>query len=134
MSGLCAPSPSETLFKWFDSIDETKIYFGAITIMERRKGIENLRKTKPQKATEIEEKFIKITENFSDRIISVDEIIAQEWGKMLGEKQKHIMDTAIAATAKIKNLIVVTMNIKDYRGRGVSALDPSKSIPRIESI
>jgi len=126
--------PHVAIIRWFESIDETDIYFGAVTIMERRKGIENLRKSKPAKAVEIEEKFVKITENFYDRIIPVDETIAQEWGKMLGNKGNNVMDAAIAATAKVRNLIVVTLNIKHFRGRGVSALDPSKNAPRVETI
>jgi predicted nucleic acid-binding protein len=134
MSNLNAPSPHEALINWYESINETDIYFGAVTIMERRKGIEKLRKTKPAKASEIERKFVQITEKFSDRIIAIDEPIAQEWGKMLGGSEKHIMDTSIAATAKVKNLIVVTLNIRDYRGRGISALDPSKDDPRAEVI
>jgi hypothetical protein len=46
---------------------------------------------------------------------------------MLAESEKHIMDTAVAATAKIKKLTIVTLNTKDYKGRGVQLLDPSKN-------
>lgn len=126
MSQISSPTPIKAISDWYNSIDETSIYFCAITIMERRKGIERLRTYKPIKAQEIDVRFCAVLETAAGRIFSLDQEIAEEWGRMLAESEKHTMDTAVAATAKIKKLTVVTLNTKHYQGRGVQLLDPSK--------
>ncbi len=65
----------------------------------------------------------------SDRILPVDSAVAQEWGRMLATREKHIDDAGIAATAKTHGLTVVTRNVADFRGRGVPLLNPYKDPP-----
>jgi len=52
---------------------------------------------------------------------------------MLGQSDKNTDDTGLAATAQVNELVVVTRNVADFQGRGVTTLDPfkkpAKSVP-----
>lgn len=79
-------------------------------------------------------KAIAATEKtFADRIIPVDAAVVEEWTRMLGAKNKDRWDIALAATALVHGLVLVTRNIKDFEGRGVRLLEPFCDPPlRIE--
>ncbi|WP_348785825.1 hypothetical protein [Mesorhizobium sp. KR9-304] len=66
---------------------------------------------------------------FIDRIIPVDATIVEEWTRMLGAKNKDRWDMALAATARVHGLVLVTRNTKDFEGRGVRLLDPFRDPP-----
>jgi hypothetical protein len=51
---------------------------------------------------------------------------------LLGESEKHIDDTGVAATARIHGLVSVTRNLADVAARGVAALDPYRPSPRVQ--
>lgn len=53
-----------------------------------------------------------------------------DWGRMLAERDGDEEDTALAATALVHGLTLVTANIKDVTGRGVPLLNPSRSPPK----
>ena len=48
---------------------------------------------------------------------------------MLGAKNKDGWDMALAATARVHGLVLVTRNTKDFEGRGVRLLDPFRDRP-----
>lgn len=52
-------------------------------------------------------------------------------GELLAHSEKHVDDTGLAATAKVHGLVLLTRNMKHVAGRGVTALDPFKSKPKI---
>jgi predicted nucleic acid-binding protein len=41
---------------------------------------------------------------------------------------------ALAATARVRDLVLVTRNVADFRGRNVRVLDPFKAAPTIMEI
>lgn len=71
---------------------------------------------------------------YRDRIIPIDREIAAEWGRLVGAKAKHNDDMALAATARVRKLILVTRNIADFQGRNVEVLDPFKKPARITTV
>jgi predicted nucleic acid-binding protein len=52
----------------------------------------------------------------------------------VGEKDKHRDDMALAATARVQDLVLVTRNVADFRGRNARVLDPFKANPTIMEI
>jgi predicted nucleic acid-binding protein len=71
-----------------------------------------------------------IFDAFDERILPIDRAVAAAWGEALGESEKHVDDAGIAATARVHGLVVVTRNVKDFEGRGVTLLDPFKTVRR----
>ncbi len=61
---------------------------------------------------------------FEGRIFPVDGDIAEEWGRMSVPDPVPTIDGLMAATAKVKGLILVTRNLEHVEGTGVRFLDP----------
>jgi len=66
--------------------------------------------------------------------VPVDRDVAAEWARLLGEHDRNRDDTALAATARVRGLVVVTRNVRHFRGRSVRVLDPFKAPITIETV
>jgi len=71
---------------------------------------------------------------FSDRIVPIDGSVVAEWTRLLGNKNRDRWDVALAATARVHGLVIVTRNVSDFTGRGVRILNPFKSPPELLDI
>jgi toxin FitB len=85
--------------------------------------------SKPELAAQIETRTAAAFDAFDGRILAVDRAVATHWGKALGENEKHVDDTGLAATARVHGLVVVTRNTRDFVERGVPIINPYKSPP-----
>ena len=66
---------------------------------------------------------------FESRILAVDQSIAERWGMLAGQRRLKgrplkTADGFIAATALEHDLIIVTRNVSDFEGLGVTLLNP----------
>jgi predicted nucleic acid-binding protein len=61
---------------------------------------------------------------FRHRVIPVDAAIADEWGHLNAIRPLPVIDSLLAATAKVRTLTLVTRNPKAPHGLGVRILDP----------
>lgn len=114
---------------WLAIVRDAGLAISTITVREVCKGIERIRTRKPDVAHQIELRTSRMFESLGDRILPISHAIAKLWGEWLAEREKHIDDTGLAATAVVHQLILVTRNVKDLSGRGVTLLDPFKSQP-----
>lgn len=57
--------------------------------------------------------------------------IVAELARLVGQKDKHRDDMALAATARVRGLVLVTRNVADFKGRDVRILDPFQAKPEI---
>ncbi|MBZ9849668.1 type II toxin-antitoxin system VapC family toxin [Mesorhizobium sp. CA14] len=122
--------PHKNVATWLKSVDDADLAISALTVREIVKGVANLRKTKPKAADELEAAISLIFDAFEGRILPIDRPVATAWGEMLAVSEKHIDDAGLAATAREHGLVVVTRNVKDFDGRGVTLLDPFKALRR----
>ena len=117
--------------KWIKGVDESDLYISIFAVMEKSKGLSRAKRKKLDNIGQFEHDLAELISLFSGRILALDVDASQEWGTMLGIREAHINDTAIAAIAKLRDFIVVTMNTKHFEGRGVKLLDPSRSSPAV---
>ncbi len=61
---------------------------------------------------------------YADRILPIDGEVSTSWGRLMAERSRPVVDTLIAATARVHNKIVVTRNVADFADAGVTVLDP----------
>jgi toxin FitB len=108
-------------------IDDADLAISALTVREIRKGIVRLRNKKPQAADAIDKRVAEVLAAFGERILPVTREIADLWGQLLAESDKHTDDTGLAATARVHGLILVTRNLNHVSDRGVQVLDPFKA-------
>jgi predicted nucleic acid-binding protein len=62
----------------------------------------------------------------ADRVLPVDEPIADAWARLSAPDPLPLIDGLLAATAKVHGLTLVTRNAADVARTGVAVLDPFK--------
>ncbi len=115
--------------KWISSIDDSDLRLSVATLFEKRRGAQALSRRDPERAATILSGIEKLEKAFADRILPVDATVVEEWTRMLGAKNRDRWDLALAATARVHGLVLVTRNVKDFEGRGVTILDPFRDPP-----
>ena len=119
---------------WILSVPERTLFISAITLLEMRRGWEVRKRLDPVPATAGLERISMLENAYVGRIVPVDRDIAAEWARLLGEHDRNRDDTALAATARVHGFVVVTRNVRHFRGRGVRILDPFRTSPAIEAV
>ena len=109
---------------WFAGLTEDDLYVSVLTIGEIRKGIERIRLRDRRAAASLERWLHEVLEAHQDRILPVDEAVADEWGRLNVPDPLPVVDGLLAATATVHGLVLATRNVKDLRRTGVRLLNP----------
>jgi len=109
---------------WFAEVSSDEIYLSALTLGEIRKGIENIRRRDVPAAEALDAWFRELEESYSDRILTVDQAIAEQWGRFNVPDPLPVLDSLLAATASVHGLTLVTRNLHDVERTGVDCLNP----------
>jgi len=111
---------------WYASISDDSLYLSALVIGELRKGIELCRANEPARARSLEKWLNDVIEAFGDRILPIDNVIAEEWGRMGAKRPVSTVDGLLAATAIVHKMTLVTRNTRDVIDLGAKILNPFK--------
>src|SRR6267378_3131478 len=120
--------PDQRVKHWLEAADPDSLFASVLTFGEIRRGIE-----KPQhgkRRTHLEAWLEKdLHEWFENRLLAVDEAIANRWGLLSASalrigKPLAVIDGLLAATALEHTLTVVTRNNTDFTNAGVPILNP----------
>jgi predicted nucleic acid-binding protein len=109
---------------WFESIADADVYLSVLVVGEIRKGIERARSNSPVQATALEQWLTEVVRSFAERILPIDQAVADEWGRMSAKRSLSTIDALLAATAKVNGMTLATHNISDVVKLGVRVLDP----------
>jgi len=127
-SELMRTAPDRRVKDWVYGQDTTSLYLSAVTIGELRKGFAILPDGK--RRSQLEEWFERnLLPLFAGRILPLTQEVAAQWGQLdarrhLNGRPLNTADGMIAATALEHGLTLVTRNVKDFEGLGVSILNP----------
>jgi hypothetical protein len=99
-------------------------------IGELRRGIESIRRRDARQAAALERWLSRITTDHAERILPIDEQIADQWGRLTPRQPGSVVDTLMAATALVHRLVLVTRNVKDVASTGASCLNPFEATAR----
>jgi hypothetical protein len=103
----------------------TLLYLSVVTIGELRTGVERLRhRGDAPQAKRLERWLRHVTTTFADAILSIDEDIAEVWGRLRVPNPENPLYKQIAATALIHDLAVVTRNTAHFAPTGVRVYNP----------
>ncbi|NEJ22626.1 PIN domain-containing protein [Rhizobium leguminosarum] len=128
-----SPRGNANVRKWIVGVDDAELRLSVATLFEKRRGAEMLKRRDPGRAAAIIRGIANLEKAFADRILPVDATVVEEWTRLLGAKNKDRWDLALAATARVHRLVLVTRNIRDFEGRGTRLLNPFTDPPeRIE--
>jgi len=109
---------------WLRSVDPLSVHLSALTLGEIMRGIALKQKTDPRAAAHLTEWLRKLRHDHSDRIFTVTDEIAVEWGRISAIRPRGDIDGLIAATAIVHDLILVTRNVKDFDDTGAAVINP----------
>ena len=112
---------------WIAGVAAEEIFLSVLTLGELRKGIELIRRRDPQAAESLETWLAELSATYSARILDVDLEMAEEWGRMNVPDRLPVIDSLLAATAKVYGLTLVTRNVKDVERSGVDLMNPFTS-------
>jgi hypothetical protein len=109
---------------WFSGLPADEIYLSVVTIGELRQGIEGLRRRDAGQAALLDAWLDGLKRIFADRVLKVSSGIAEEWGRLNVSNPLPPMDALLAATAKVRNMTLVTREDRALARTGVSLLNP----------
>jgi toxin FitB len=123
------PRPDPGVADWLARADEDSLYLSVVTFAELRHGVERLPAGKRRKALD---EWLRgdLPIRFEQRILSVDGVVADEWGRLVARHESvgrpiHAMDALIAATAQVHALTLVTRNTSDF-ATSIKSVNPWK--------
>ena len=110
---------------WQAGADKAGLYISAITVMELEMGVLQIeRKDRAQGA--LLRRWITgiVLPEFKSRILGFDEAVALRCAALHVPDPRSWRDGAIAATALVHGMPVVTRNVRDFEGTGVALVNP----------
>ncbi len=109
---------------WFRQVQDDDLYLSVLVIGEIRQEIERVRARDLRKARALEDWLEQLLAGFAERILKIDDRVAQEWGRLSARGGYPVIDALLAATAMTHNLTPVTGNLKGVERYGARCLNP----------
>lgn len=120
---LRKPKPHGAVMQWINSVTDAELHVSAVTIGEIQAGIEITREQDDKKTSELERWLDEVAATFN--VLPMDAAAFREWARLMRHASNTLYEDAmIAATARVRQLVVVTRNVADFKRLGVEALNP----------
>ncbi len=114
---------------WFEAADAGKLFVSVLVLGEIRQGIERIRLRDQVSALALENWLAWITDEFADRLLPVDERVADQWGRLGWQQPAPALDAFLAATALVHDLVLVSRDEAGFRNTGARSLNPFSKPP-----
>jgi predicted nucleic acid-binding protein len=113
---------------WYAAIEDDDLYLSVLVLGEIRRGIERARAGEPAKVRALEQWLSVVSRSFGNRILPVDQRVAEEWGRIRAKRSAPVIDALLAATARVYDLTLATRNTADVAGLGAEVVNPFEAI------
>jgi predicted nucleic acid-binding protein len=114
---------------WYKARKDDELFISVLTVGEIRRGIAARRRRDAAAADRLERWLAAQRAFFGDRVLPVDEAVAECWGRLNPAMTFPVVDGLLAATAVVHGLTVATRNARDFRLAGVDLVNPWDSVP-----
>lgn len=116
--------PDEAVVAWLRDQESDLLFVSALTLGEIALGAETRGRRDPAAGRSLSTWLASIRTAYSDRVLPITGDIAETWGRLNARRPLPVIDGLLAATAIVHRLTLVTRNVRDFDGLGVSLLDP----------
>jgi toxin FitB len=122
------PRPNSGVVEWLATSDEDRLFLSVATLAELCYGVERL--PIGRKSAQLREWLeTELTGRFEGRVVTIDEVVAATWGKLLAKadaagRPMGVMDGFLAATAAVHQMTLVTRNETDFAEAGIKTFNP----------
>jgi predicted nucleic acid-binding protein len=110
--------------RWWQEVREVDLHLSVLTLGEIDRGVEQLRSRDGAQADTIAAWCDRVRQSFGWRVLEIDEEVARCWGQLSSDRSRPVVDTLIAATAKVHDLTLVTRNVTDFEGLPITLCNP----------
>ena len=114
----------EGVRQWFEGTEAEELFISVLVLGEIRQGIERIRLRDPVQARALEKWLGWVAAEFAERLLPVNEKVADQWGSLGLQQPIPMLDALLAATALVHGLTVVSRNEEDFRNTGVPVINP----------
>ena len=118
------PRGHPNVVAWFSGVADGDLCLSVLVVGEIRRGIESVRRRDGAKASALDQWLTRLVRDHGERILPVDRAVAEEWGRLSAARSVSVVDTLLAATARVHGLTLVTRNVRDVEWTGVSCVNP----------
>jgi len=118
------PRGNERVRAWFSRVTDEELYLSVLVVGEIRRGIEAIRRRDSRHATSLEHWLRRLVVDYAERLLPLDLAVAEEWGRLSAARSVSIIDTLLAATARVHGLVLATRNTRDVAWTGVDCVNP----------
>lgn len=128
ISEVLRPLPDAQVVAWTQNSSKERLFLSVVSFGEIRKGLTIM--PAGSRRSQLERAIDGLIPSwFEGRILPMSQTIAERWGVLEGQRQLmgrplHVPDAQIAATALEHGLTLVTRNVRDFEGVGVTVLNP----------
>lgn len=110
--------------RWFAAHSNEEHFTSVLVLGEIRRGIESKRRRDPEGGAALDAWASRLEADFGSRILQIDFVVADRWGRLDVPDPLPAVDGLLAATALVHDLVVVTRNVRDFERAGVRVADP----------
>lgn len=110
--------------QWFEEAASEDLFISVLVLGEIRQGIERIRPRDQTQARALEKWLNGISSDFADRLLPVNDKVADQWGRLGLRQPVPVLDALLAATALTYDLTVVSRDEDGFRNTGVHFLNP----------
>lgn len=112
------------LLAWAERVDPNDLGTSVLVLAEIRRGIELKRGRDPAQAELSGHWFQRMRADLENRVLPIDETIADRWARLSVPNPLPFVDGLLAATAIERGLTLVTRNTRDIAATGARVLNP----------
>lgn len=109
---------------WIEGVAADELFVSVLVLGEIRHGVERIGMRDQTQARVLEKWLLSISTQFTDRILPVDERVADQWGRLGLRQPVPTIDAFLAATALVHNLTMVSRDEDGFRNTGVRVINP----------
>lgn len=118
------PGGDEGVREWLGSVGSGELHLSVLVVGEIGRSVERLRRRDPVQARVYEEWLDRLLRDYAERILPITVEVAAEWGRINVPDPVPVIDGLLAATAKVRDMTLVTRNTSDVGRTGVRLLNP----------
>ena len=123
ISEVRKPRPHGAVLAWLRVQAADSLSLSAITILELQRGAERTRRQDASKADFLDDWIGGLSDAFS--VVALDSDICREAARLMVNKSEDLLpDALIAATARMRRMVVATRNIRDFDQLRVPTYNP----------
>jgi predicted nucleic acid-binding protein len=109
---------------WFESVADDSLFLSALVLGEIQRGIRLVEPRDAMLAGTLQEWLDQLRSQYHDRLLPIDADVALVWGRLSAIRSVPDVDGLLAATALHHGMTLVTRNVQDFDGLGVTVLNP----------